>query len=249
VRVVEDKLIVFLLDEVDDLLQHDVEQRGERLFKELRSLSQEGYCNFIFCGGKTLHKRIHLPKSPFFNFCHNVVLRSLSEESAAQIITEPMSAMGIELKDQGELVARILGISSCHPNIVQLICMKLVENIKERTISLDDLHVVITSEDFYKAFKEIVWGQATPLEKIVSLAFVEDESFTLSKVYQRLAGFGIKDRDAVDEALDTLELYSLITRQGKRYEYAFKEFPRIARETEDTKILIESFARQLSKEA
>lgn len=248
VRVVEDKLIVILLDEVDDLLQYDIGQQGEKLFKELRSLSQEGYCNFIFCGGKTLHKRIHHPKSPFFNFCHNAVLRFLNEESAAQIITEPMGAMGIELKDQDELVVRILKVSSCHPNIVQLICKKLIENIKERTVSLDDLQAVITSEDFYTDFKEIAWGQATPLEKIVSLAFVEDDSFTLSEVYQRLAGFGIEDRDAIDDALDTLELYSLITKQGKGYGYALREFPRIVRKTEDTKTLIDSFARQLNKE-
>jgi hypothetical protein len=249
VRVVEDRLIVILLDEVDNLLQHDVEQQDERLFKELSSLSREGYCNFIFCGGKTLYKRIHNPDSTFFNFCHNIVLRFLSKESAAQIITQPMNAMGVELKDRDELVARILEVSSCHPNIVQLICMKLVENIKERTISLDDLHEVITSEDFYTDFKEIAWGQATSLEKIISLAFVDDERFTLSDVYQRLAELGIEDRDDIDDALDTLELYSLITKQGKRYEYALREFPRIIRETEPIKILIDGLARQLGKEA
>jgi tetratricopeptide (TPR) repeat protein len=248
-RVVEDKLIIVLLDEVDDLLQYDVEQQGERLFKEFRSLSQEGYCNFIFCGGKTLYERIHNPDSPFFNFCHNVVLRFLSRESAARIIIQPMSDMGIELKGRDELIGRILGVSSCHPNIVQLICNKLVENIKERTISLKDLDAVITREDFYMAFKEIAWGQATPLEKVVSLAFVEEESFTAGEAYQRLAEFGIEDRDAIDEALDTLELYSLIIKLGKRYEYALREFPHIVKETEDINILIDSFARRLKEEA
>ncbi len=88
------------------------------------------------------------------------------------------------------------------------------------------------------------------MERIVSLAFVEEEGFTTSEVYQqRLAEFGIEDRDAIDDALDTLELYSLITRRGKGYEYALKEFPRIVRETEDIKTLIDSFARQLGKEA
>jgi tetratricopeptide (TPR) repeat protein len=248
-RTEEDKLIVVLLDEVCNLLQHDVEQQGEKLFKELRSLSQEGYCNFIFCGGKPLYKRIHNPDSPFFNFCHNVVLRFLNEESATGIIIHPMNGMGIELRDQDELVAQILKVSSCHPNIVQLICKKLIENIKGRTISLDDLHKVITREDFYRDFKEIAWGQATSLERIVSLAFVEEEGFTKSAAYQRLAKFGIEDREAIDDALDTLDLYSLITKRGKRYEYALREFPRIARETEDIKTLIDSFARQLDKEA
>jgi tetratricopeptide (TPR) repeat protein len=249
VKVVEGRLIVILLDEVDDLLQHDVEQQDEKLFKEFRSLSQEGYCNFIFCGGKTLYERIHHPDSPFFNFCHNIVLRFLSEENAARIITQPMRDMGIELKDRDKLVAHILEVSSCHPNIVQLICKKLIESIKERTISPDDLQAVITSEDFYTSFKEIAWGQAAPLEKIVSLAFVEEKGSTTREVYHRLAGFGIEDREAIDDALGTLELYSLITKRGKKYEYALRGFPRIVRETEDTKILIESFARQLGKEA
>lgn len=249
VRDAEDQLTVILLDEVDDLLQYDVEQRGEKLFKELRSLSQEGYCNFIFCGGKTLYKRIHNPDSPFFNFCQNVVLGFLNEESATEIIIHPMNGMGIELKDQDELVTCILKVSSCHPNIVQLICKKLIENIKGRTISPDDLHEAITREDFYRDFKGIAWGQVTPLERIVSLAFVEEEGFTASEVYQRLAKFGIKDREAIDDALDTLELYSLITRRGKRYEYALREFPSIVRETEDIRTLIDSFARQLDREA
>jgi len=67
-RETGDKRVVILIDEVDDILNYDV-GNGERLFKTFRSLSQERYCNFVFCGGKTLYQRIHHSRSPFFNFC------------------------------------------------------------------------------------------------------------------------------------------------------------------------------------
>jgi len=247
-REAGDRMIVVLLDEVDDLLTYDVE-RGESLFKVFRSLSQEGYCRFIFCGSKSLYRRIHHPDSPLFNFCKDIILGPLDEKSAAEIITRPMDDMDIELQDRDQLVDRIIRISSCHPNLVQFICERLINRIQAPRITLEDLHKVTTTQEFYQYFIEIAWGQSTLLEKIITLAMLNNQRFARNEVYAILEGMGIRNRAAIDEALEALELYALLRRDGKNYSYALTEFPRIVRESEDVEALIESMLRRTGRES
>jgi len=239
-----DRLVVVLLDEVDNLLTYDLE-REEHLFKVFRSLSQEGYCRFVFCGGKALYKRIHHPDSPFFNFCKDIILGHLDEKSAAEIITRPMDDMGIELQDRDQLVAQIIKISACHPNLVQFICECLINRIKERRVTLEDLHAVTTSQEFYQYFIETIWGQSTSLEKIITLAMLDHHSFTRGEVYATLKESGVENKAAIEEALETLQLYTLLRQEGKTYLYALTEFPRIVRESEDVEALMESLLRRV----
>jgi uncharacterized membrane protein YsdA (DUF1294 family) len=242
-----DRLVVVLLDEVDNLLTCDVE-REERLFKVFRSLSQEGYCRFVFCGGKVLYRRIHHPGSPFFNFCKDIVLGHLDEKSAAEIITRPMGDMGIKLQDEDQLVAQIIRLSSCHPNLVQSICERLITHIRLQQlvarrrwcITQDDLQTVTTEQEFYQYFIEITWGQATPLEKVITLVMLDRQSFTAGELYAALKQRGIDDKTAIAEALQTLQLYNLLRQEGRNYLYVLTEFPRIVRESEDVEVLIES---------
>jgi photosystem II stability/assembly factor-like uncharacterized protein len=233
------KLVVMLLDEVDNLLAYDV-GREEPLFKVFRSLSQEGYCRFVFCGGKSLYRRIHHPDSPFFNFCKDIILGHLDEKSAVEIITRPMGGMGIELQDKDQLVTQIITLSSCHPNLVQFICERLINRIKERRITLEDLHAVTTAQEFYQYFIETTWGQSAPLEKIITLAMLNRQSFTRGEIYTTLERRGVEDKAAIDEALETLQLYTLLRQKGRDYLYALIEFPRIVRESEDVEALMES---------
>ncbi|HSJ59358.1 MAG TPA: ATP-binding protein, partial [Anaerolineae bacterium] len=119
--------LVFLLDEVDELLAFDVQPENRmQLFKSFRSLSHEGACRFVFSGGRTLYQHLHDSQSPFFNFCQELALGPLLAKSVAEIVSKPMHQLGIELPDEDLFVERLIEVSSCHPNLVQWLCDRLV---------------------------------------------------------------------------------------------------------------------------
>ena len=55
----------------------------------------------------------------------------------------------------------------------------------------------------------------------------------------------MEDWAAIDEALKTLQLYTLLRQEGKNYLYALTEFPHVVRESEDVEALIESLLRRV----
>jgi hypothetical protein len=235
-------MLVILLDEVDQLLAHDRQQQM-RLFLVMRALSQEGVCRFVFCGERQLNGALHNPRSPLFNFCNILRLSYLLARDARRIITEPMTEMGISFEEPELLVEEIIDLSSCHPNLVQAICRMLISQVNERgdhTIRMQDLEAVRTSSEFREFFIEVTWGNADPLERLITVLMADQPRFALDEVSDAL-----RDalRAALDDqglivpakrikaALDGLLLFSILRREGVRYAFAAHSFPRIAQES------------------
>jgi len=240
-RLRRDKPIIFLLDEVDALLHFDISQgeidisKSEKLFRTFRALANEGLCRFVFSGAKVLNERLSQPSdSPVFNLCGQpLVLGYLARESAEQLVTKPLERMNIELQGQQEIVGTILDISSCHPRLVQYICRRLIETINReriRYISLRHLHQVIQTSEFKEEYINTIWGQTTPLERIITLV-MGDEPLTREELQRELEKRDIPyTYSALDEALRTLVLYSILKRDNDHYAFVPKHFPRIVRE-------------------
>jgi serine/threonine protein kinase len=214
-----DRSTVLLLDEVDTLLDFD-QRNGETLSRLFRSLSQTNQCRFIFCGERALHSIQSDPYSPFFNFCHTLSLRYLDREATFQLVFEPMRNLGLTLHPADETAEQIFLMSNGHPNIIQFICHRLVESIaqaKRRVIGLSDLAAIQSSVDFPEYFLEVVWGTATPLEKLISLHAISEE-FTSNDIIHTLKAEGVKlTHDQAAEALDHLVLYGIFARRGARH--------------------------------
>jgi predicted AAA+ superfamily ATPase len=161
--------IVFLLDEVDELLAFDAKSEPSgQLFKTFRALSLEGFCRFVFSGSRTLYRHLHDAKSPFFNFCEDIVLKPLEQKSVAEIITKPMHQLGIEMPDEEALIDRIVHLSSCHPNIAQWLCDRLLKTSTARRITMDGLEKIASDLDYCRHYIQTAWGDATPLERLIS---------------------------------------------------------------------------------
>jgi hypothetical protein len=229
-----DGLIVLLLDEVDKLLTYDL-HRQTRLFRVFRALSQEGLCRLVFCGERQLNAGLHDPGSPLFNFCSIMRLSYLTPRDAARMIQEPMAAMGMVFEDPDAVIEGIIGISSCHPSIVQAICQMLVVRANERgdrIIRLDDLARLRTSEEFRELFLEVTWGNATPLERLISVLMVPSPRFTAAEVRAALRTHACEvSPAAVDDALEGLCLFSILQKERDRYIFAARSFPAIIRES------------------
>jgi len=81
-----------------------------------------------------------------------------------------------------------MDLSSCHPNIVQYICQRLIIQINRRgsrRITMADLEAVRTSSQFSEYFTEVTWGNASALEKLISLLLIDQGPVTLSDIEGR----------------------------------------------------------------
>ena len=150
------------------------------------------------------------------------------------------------------MVDGIIALSSCHPNIVQYLCQALVAGIsqrRERAITLDDLARVERQGEFRDFFLEVVWGEATPLEKIISLLALNRERVTQSELAVALSrgGLEVSPRE-LEKALEGLVLCTLFRKEGPTYTYAAESFPRIVKRSQDVEALLGSLLEQLRLE-
>jgi hypothetical protein len=227
--------LVMLLDEVDRLLRYDMGQQT-RLFRVFRALSQEGLCRFVFCGERTLHAALHDAESPLFNFCNVMRLGYLLPRDARRVVEEPMLDMGVTFEDPAGLPAEIVALSSCHPNLLQVVCQMLLVRLNargERLVRRADLAEVGASDEFREVLMEVTWGNATPLERLISLLMADVDEFGLADVRVRLAAAGVEiGAGEMEAALDALALYSIVQRQGARYRYGATAFAQVMRASE-----------------
>jgi photosystem II stability/assembly factor-like uncharacterized protein len=248
----EGQLTVFLLDEVDALLEYD-SMNQERLFKVFRGLSQEGCCRFVFCGGRVLHASLQDASSALFNFCHVIRLSYLNPRDTGRVVLEPMQEMGVSLEDAGSLIHRIVDLSACHPNLVQHICQQLIVQINsrgDRLISAADLDTIEGSSQFSECFVKVMWGDGTALERLITLLMLDKASFTPAQIETALREQGLEVSSATTEqALDGLVLCSILNKEEQEYYFTAPAFPLVVTVTQDVESLIERTTQNLHNEA
>ena len=237
--------VVFLMDEVDVLLDFDASSKsGGQLFRTFRGLSHQGVCRFVFSGSRILYRHLHNAQSPFFNFCDDLVLRSLEERSIAEIVSKPMHQLGIDLPAEETLIDRMIDLSSSHPSIAQWLCDKLIKTASDRCITLKNLDCASQDPEFSRHYVETAWSDATPLEKLISLV-MDDSAFEADQLFQALGRYGLTNKTIILEALEMLQLFSLFERDGRRYRFTLTHFPTMARKMEDATTQIECLLSQI----
>jgi hypothetical protein len=235
---------VLLLDEVDALLA-DEKARGEPLAVTWRALAQADVCRFVFCGSTELVRRLDDPDSAFFNFSQPLPLGYLSTETARLVLIQPLETLGIVLEDEEALLAEVQALTSGHPNLIQYLGRGLVEAANrrgERRILPDDLVTLRSSTDFSEYYLKTVWGQAGPLERLITLLAADSLSpggFHLKDLEATLAAHGVwVDEEAVDTALKLLRAYAVLEKQDRTYTFGPCAFSEILHRTQEVERLI-----------
>jgi pSer/pThr/pTyr-binding forkhead associated (FHA) protein len=232
-RAMDKQELVFLFDEVDALLRYDYQQPVPAgLANVFRSLAHDQVCRFVFSGSRMLFQYVRDPASPFFNFCQELILEPLDPYSVADIVSKALSQLGIVLQDEGALIARIVDLTSCHPNLAQWTCDRLLRVIGIHRITMADLEAVADSGEFCEHYVRTAWGESRPLEKLITLV-MEAPEFALEDLLRMLARYEVNDRVKIQQALEILQLYVLLQRDGSRYRFRLTHFPRLVRKFED----------------
>ncbi len=242
------RTIVMLFDEIDSLLNYDI-KNGEPLFRIIRALAQELPVRFVFCGEKVLNAALHNPQLVFFNFCNLIPLTYLSKEEARRVVIDPMQEMGITLEEGNDLADQTVELAAEHPNLVQYICQQLIERInhrRERIITRADIDSIARSAQFAEYFVEISWGNATPLERLITLLMLEHPAVTQPEIADLLRARNLAVPPAqLEAAFEGLTLYSILRRDGPKYTFAAHAFPEVLRRSQDVVGLVGSFTQEI----
>ncbi len=248
-RVKEHKTqnIIIIFDEVDSLLSYDMRKYGEQLFKTFRSLSQRENVSFLFSGTTTIVKQLVAPNSAMFNFCESVKLHLLSEKAAKDLITIPMENIGIKFKNREAIVQNIISITARHPNIIQYICDRLIKEInkqQKRIIEEKDIKSIFNLNEFYEYFENLIWGQSTDKEKLIIYLMWSYSEFTEADVRDKFLQKGLSTEN-VKESLETLKIYSTLSKRKNKYFFTFQEFGKIMEKFSDIEELTRIHQRKI----
>lgn len=240
-----ERQLVLILDEVDAMLEADALAEPRCwLFKTFRALAHEGECRFVFSGSRTLWRHLHDAASPFFNFCDDMTLGPLEERSVAEIVSEPMRQLGVDLPDEDNLIGRVIEATSCHPSLVQWMCDKLLRSTKTRQITTADVAALASDPEYLRHYLETAWGDARPRERLVSV-LPEQQEFTMDALLRAAPRHRLLTQAAIREALDILEFYRLVSRRGNGFTFVLKQFPVNVRLAEDVPLLVDNWLQQM----
>ncbi len=221
--------LVLMLDEVDALLGTEKTQ-GEPLLAAMRELANENTCSFIFCGSKILVKQLRAPESTLFNFPEALALAYLSRAEMDEVITRPLETLGIQITDTPSVLEAVWSLISGHPNLTQFVGRALVNaanDNSERSVTRQDVESLETDPDFVKFYFDTVWGAATPLERLITLAMPSSD-FRAGDVEKALRAVGVSvSSTQVDAALETLLVYAVLDRNGKAYHFIPRAFQKL----------------------
>lgn len=219
------KLVIFL-DEIDQLLDwdqhHSSGEVSEALFKAFRSLSQEGVAQFVFSGERTIATKLWDPHSPHWNFCRPLLLRQLSFASSQSLLIDTFKAMQIVIPNENAFADLAWSATSGHPQILQYLGDAVVLLLNERPaiersiVTAADLLTVASSFEFASHYLATYWGQATVLEKMISLIVVQNIDDP-TKIHSHLEQMRVEHtQDQLQTGLRMLELYGIldVTSQG-----------------------------------
>lgn len=225
--------IIILLDEIDQLLDwdksHSEDEVPEAFFRACRAISQQGRAQFVFSGERTIANSLWDATSPHWNFCRPLMLQQLNRSEADSLLVEPLEALGVRIEANLEFLDAAWGTTDGHPELLQFLGDKLVTLVNERDrrdvhTSPEDILLVSGQYDYSEQYLETYWGQATPLERVISILLLDGMQSIealAKRIYELTGNF---DAAQIQSALRMLELYGIANQSSSGYELRLSWF-------------------------
>ena len=118
----------------------------------------------------------------------------------------------------------------------------------DRLILQADLKYLSESSQFAEYFAEVSWGNATALERLITLLLLDHPTTSQSEMATLLQQRALKiTAEQLDRAFNGLELYSILHREGTQYAFAAPNFPAVLRRSQDIHGLIQSYSQEIQR--
>jgi hypothetical protein len=245
--------LVFLLDEVDYLLENDQTEHREQLFRTFRSLSNENNCQFVFTGERHLQSSLIDPKSCLYNFPHRHRLERLLWRDVQQLILEPLHDLDLWPEN---LVEEIYALSVGHPWVVQRICNEIIKLLNKhmpgsKFIDPRLVEGAVKQEEVRTQIITTFQGNISPLAHLITYIWPTDRhEWTFEQISTLLSRMSVlgkltTERD-LTAAIEELKLYHFLEDEGRRrYKLIPERFPGLVDDAGDRDMKIRGYIEDM----
>lgn len=208
--------IILILDEVDDLIEHD-RAAGFELLGLLRRSAIAGDCRCLLAGFRLLARELYTFDTPL-TFCQTMQLGNLTNAQARSMLVEPLQNMGVRLGP--EVFPRVLNHSGGHPHLLQLFSQSLIELIDNesqdrREISLRDVAQVQEGGLIYERLFDNLIDNTNSLELGLACSLAGEANFDLVRMRDVAAANGVHlNPREIRDVCRNLEAIGVISREG-----------------------------------
>ncbi len=224
---------VLLIDEADKLLKIDTKDKS-KILNNLRASSNGGFCHVVLSGEQSLLKELGNANSTLFHFGEKILIGGLARDEVKILVTKPMKSLNIELVEEQSILDYIWAMTAGHPNIVQLICHRIIST-QYRRIDIGIVQLAASDPEFIKRdYLNILWEKADPLEKVCSLIMAMDENvsaYTALALQSELKkrGLDVSIKKIETAITNLIELRNIIKSTEEGYQFNIIAFPSIIR--------------------
>lgn len=213
--------IIFVFDEVDDLIEYE-RNTNCRLLGLLKRIAQAGDCRLLIAGFRDLSEELNRHATPL-TFCERVRLHNLKREQTMAMLRDPMTSMGVSL--QRDVFPQILNDTGGHPHLIQLYGQALVEILDEtgeRTVTMAHVRQIKREGKLYDTLVETLIDNTTDLEFALVYSLADREEFGLEEIDEILSSRKMKlELKQTHRICRTLESIGVISRRGQANTYQF----------------------------
>ncbi|MBM3242084.1 hypothetical protein FJZ31_37910 [Candidatus Poribacteria bacterium] len=223
------KKLLLLVDEAESLIEVGENDKG--LLGKLRSVMQDStFTRTIVSGSRRLSEvsRVELAGSDFLDGFEPVLfIGSLDEADADALIAQSQLGQGLQIP--GDVAAEIKEKTSCHPYLLQSICLYLYDHEMDSPLwkrgvggDLSKVYDYVMQQGMAdKAFADD-FRYLAPIEKDILMQIYRLGSANLSQIQQQI----YLDADTIKQFLFILEACGYIKPEGENYSIANYFFAR-----------------------
>jgi len=225
--------VVILMDEIDQLLLWDIEQKDdmvpEALFRSFRSISQANRAQFVFSGERSIAEKIWDPESPHWNFCRPINLTQLKKQDIVELVITSLKAMNIEIVDEAKFGNLAWHYTNGHPQIAQYLGDKLVGLLNKRSnrsaliLGESEINEVVFTHEYAEHYITTYLGQAREIEKTIAL-LMANLSENLASYEYLYSKIGASEKET-ENAIKMLILYGIVAEHSGQIKLRADWFP------------------------
>ncbi|QLH25005.1 hypothetical protein [Streptomyces sp. Rer75] len=144
----DSRQLLILLDEADDFLRFDAEERSFANVHIIRKIMEDTgrRAKVVFAGLHSTVRFEKLPNQPLAHFGAPLSIGPLKPRDAYRLLTRPLGALGYTFPDSS-VPARVLALANNAPALVQLFATALLERMRSATVAPAAPPSVITRAD------------------------------------------------------------------------------------------------------
>ncbi|HET9532830.1 MAG TPA: ATP-binding protein [Blastocatellia bacterium] len=192
----ENKNIALFIDELDHILEFDAKQNFEVLELLRATFQNHEACRIFLAGFRQVMEASRSINHPLFNFTKPHELELFGRDETTDMITRPLSHMGIDLTGT-DLPEAVYRQTAGHPELIQIHCAELIRLYEDRggiPSGPELFGDVFNNEEYKRKVLETFLANTNPYEELLCYLLIKDaEQRGMSMQYE----FSPEDVDRV----------------------------------------------------